>query len=167
VPSLLLERGAIVSQRALAICSQVPAHVALRELDTLATTLGWDRDACRPLMVPEPRGPGNVLLATVESEHVTEVFIGFGERGVRAEEVAQSVAAEVTRYLRAGVPVFEHLADQLLLPMALGEGGSFRTVRPSEHTRTQATILEAFLGVKIAFHEESEDVWRVEVPRAR
>ena len=161
----LLERGAVLSQRALAICSQVPARVALRELDTLTSALGWPREAGRPLMVPEPRGPGNVLLATVESEHVTEVFIGFGERGVRAEQVAQGVADEVTRYLAAGVPVFEHLADQLLLPMALGAGGSFRTVRPTEHARTHAALVDMFLGVKIAFHEESADVWRIEVPR--
>jgi RNA 3'-terminal phosphate cyclase (ATP) len=159
----LLERGAILARRAVAIVSQVPPRVALRELETLTAALDWPRDCGRPLMVPEPRGPGNVLLATVESEHVTEVFIGFGERGVRAEEVARGVATEVTRYLRAEVPVFEHLADQLLLPMALGAGGAFRTVRPTDHARTHATLVETFLGVKIAFHEEGEDVFRIEV----
>jgi RNA 3'-terminal phosphate cyclase (ATP) len=159
----LLERGAILEQRALAIVSQIPRRVAERELDALAATLGWDREACRPRSTPEPRGPGNVLLATVRSEHVTEVFVGFGQRGVRSEDVAAGVAAEVTRYLRAGVPVFEHLADQLLLPLAVGEGGSFRTVRPTDHARTQAEILEAFLGVKVRFAEEADDVWRVEV----
>lgn len=163
----LLERGNIVSQRALAIVSQIPRRVAERELDTLAATLGWNRESCRPRTVVEPRGPGNVLLATVQSEHVTEVFVGFGERGVRSEHVAAGVAAEVTRYLRAGVPVFEHLADQLLLPLALGAGGSFRTVRPTDHARTQAQILEAFLGAQVRFHEEADDVWRVEVTGAQ
>ncbi len=47
------------------------------------------------------------------------------------------------RYLDAGVPVGEHLADQLLLPMALGTGGSFRTLEPSLHCQDSARALEA------------------------
>ncbi len=162
----LLERGAIRSRRATALVANIPASVAVRELDTLVATLGWDRSDAQPLVVRDSPGPGNALIATVESEHVTELVTGFGERGVRAETVATRVASEVTRYLHAGVPVGEHLADQLLLPMALGTGGSFRTVRPSGHTTTQAVLLETFLGVKVAFTEESDDVWRVEVPAA-
>ena len=35
---------------------------------------------------------------------VTKVFTGFGEHGVRAETVAERVAAEVRRYLVTCVP---------------------------------------------------------------
>ena len=43
----------------------------------------------------------------------------------------------------------EHLADQLLLPMALGSGGSFiaRTVTP--HLRSNAAVIETFTGRKV------------------
>ena len=160
----LLERGEVRSRRATAVVAQVPGSVAVRELDTLATGLGWDRNACRPLVVRDSNGPGNVLLATVESEHVTEVFTAFGERGVRAETVAKRVVDEATRYLHAGVPVGEHLADQLLMPMALGGGGVFRTQRPSPHCLTQIALLETFLGVSIEAAQEDEDVWRITVP---
>jgi RNA 3'-terminal phosphate cyclase (ATP) len=61
------------------------------------------------------------------------------------------------------VPVFEHLADQLLLPMALGKGGVFRTVAPSEHFRTQITLLGIFLGTRVEVTEEKADVFRIEV----
>jgi RNA 3'-terminal phosphate cyclase (ATP) len=162
----LVARGEVRSQRAGAIVAQVRSSVAIREVDTLASLLGWDRASCRSLVVQDSRGPGNALLATVESEHVTEVFTGFGERGVRAEDVAERVANETARYLRAGVPIGEHLADQLLLPMALGDGGVFRTLRPSGHCLTQVALLKLFLGTSPVVTEESEDVWRIDVAAA-
>ena len=163
----LLERGAIREMRARALVSRVPTSVAVRELDTLTTALGWDRASGRPTVIENGHGPGNVLVATVESEHVTEVFTGFGDRGVRAEAVATGVAVEARRYLASSVPVFEHLADQLLLPMALGEGGVFRTVRLTDHSTTHLVLLDMFLGTKSRVVEESADVVRVEVTGRR
>ncbi|MEO8877721.1 MAG: RNA 3'-terminal phosphate cyclase, partial [Polyangiaceae bacterium] len=124
----LLERGEIRAKRALALVAQISGAIAVREIDAFIAKVGWDRNEGRPHVIRSAHGPGNALVATIESEHVTEVFTGFGERGVSAERVAESVADEVTRYLRIGAPVGEHLADQLLLPMALGSGGSFHTV---------------------------------------
>ncbi len=160
----LLARGEVTSQRATALLAQLAPSIAVRELDALAKALAWDRAACVPSIVPRAHGPGNALLAFVASEAVTEVFTGFGERGVSSEAVAQKVADEVTRYLRAGVPVGEHLADQLLLPLALGAGGSFRTLAPSGHMLTQIDLLARLLGVHVKTTEEAEDVWRVDVP---
>jgi RNA 3'-terminal phosphate cyclase (ATP) len=161
----LLERGEILSQRATALVAHVPPSVAVRELDTLAAALGWDRGECRPTILKDAHGPGNALLATVESAHVTEVFTGFGERAVRAERVAEGVAKEVRRYLEAGVPVGEHLADQLLLPMALGGGGVLRALAPSDHCLTQIDLLRTFLGVEVETREEGPDAWRIDVRR--
>ena len=39
------------------------------------------------------------------------------------------------------MPVGRHLADQLVLPLALAGGGSFRTLPPTQHTRTQLDII--------------------------
>jgi RNA 3'-terminal phosphate cyclase (ATP) len=96
---------------------------------------------------------------------VTEVFTALGARGVAAEAVAESAASEAEAYLAAGVPVGEHLADQLLLPLALAGGGAFRSLPPSSHTRTQADVIRAFLGVETRMQEISEHVWEFEVRR--
>ena len=53
-------------------------------------------------------------------------------------------------------------ADQIILPMALGEGGEFRTVAPSLHT-THAEFIRAFLDVAITIEAESDRVSRVTV----
>jgi RNA 3'-terminal phosphate cyclase (ATP) len=107
------------------------------------------------------RGPGDVLLLELESEHVTEVFGGFGEIGVRAEVVAERAVQDVRRYLAAGVPVGPHLADQLMLPLALAGGGTFRTMGLSPHSRTNLDVIQAFLPVRISISGARDDV-RVE-----
>jgi RNA 3'-terminal phosphate cyclase (ATP) len=137
--------------------------VADRELAVVREQLGWREDECRVEAVENPVGPGNALLLEMEAEHVTEVFTSFGERGRPTEEVAREAAEAASSWLRAEVPVDEHLADQLLLPMALAGGGSFRTVKPSLHSTTNATIIQRFLSVEIRFEQETADVWRVVV----
>jgi RNA 3'-terminal phosphate cyclase (ATP) len=159
----LLDRGAVRTQSAVALCASIPGSVGVRQVDALVAALGWERAVCRPRMVADTRGPGNALLASIEAEHVMELVTGFGERGVPAESVAATVIAEVRRYLRANVPVGEHLADQLLLPLALGSGGAFRTVKPSLHCTTQLALLELFIGAQATATEESDDVWRIEL----
>jgi len=158
----LLERGRVVRRLARGIVSRLPRHIAEREVDTLRRRLGWPPDCVAVEEVDSP-GPGNVLIVELESEHVAEVFSGFGERGVPAETVAKGVVREVRRYLDAEAPVGTHLADQLLIPMALSGGGRFRTLPPSEHTRTNVETLRHFLDVRIASEEIGPGVWEIRV----
>ena len=55
----------------------------------------------------------------------------------------------------------EHLADQLLIPMVLAGGGSFRTTKPSLHTTMNAGIIQRFLPVPIRLDQDGELAWRV------
>lgn len=162
-PLVLLERGAIVERQARSLLCRVPAHVAEREIATVVRELGWTDADARGEEV-ESAGPGNALVVTLRCEHVTEVFTGFGARGVRAEDVARRVVREVRAWLDAGVPVFAHLADQLVLPMALAEGrSSFRTVAPSMHLTTQIETVRLFLERDIRVVAEGKGAFRVDV----
>jgi RNA 3'-terminal phosphate cyclase (ATP) len=161
----LLERGALQSRRVVSTVVNLARHIADRELQTTAGILGVD-DAC--LRVESERNdgaPGNALSVFLESEHITEVFTGVGEKGLRAEIVAERAATEARAYLDAGVPVGFHLADQLILPMALGEGGVFRTTTPSLHTRTQAELVERMLGAHVTITRVTDQVVEIEVKR--
>lgn len=60
------------------------------------------------------------------------------------------------------VLMLEHLADQLLLPMSVGGGGTFTTLTPSLHTRTNAEVIRMF-GVANVRIEESGDRFVVSV----
>ena len=126
--------------------------------------MGWQHEEMNLHTLQDSAGPGNVLLVRITSEHANAVFVGFGEKGRRAENVAQAAVEQARSYLAADVPVCEHLADQLLLPMAFAGGGSFRTTKPSRHTLTHAEIIERFMNCSFAFEREGESMaWTVTV----
>jgi len=150
----LMERSRITARRVRALVANLPLHIAERECSTIAATTGWDESCFLVQEIAGSRGPGNVVMIELQSPNVTELFTGFGQRGVRAETVASRVADAAGRYINAEVPVGEHLADQLMLPLGIGAfqgtgGGTFRTVAPSPHSTTHAEVLKAFLNVKI------------------
>ncbi len=162
-PLELLTRCAEPVVRARIVVARIPPRVAPREASTLRSRLGLRNDE---IVIDEvdSAGPGNVVILHVHLGEVTEVVTALGERGVLAETVATRAALEVRQLLAANVPVGEHLADQLLIPMALAGGGVFRTVVPSRHTRTNAAVIERFLPVAITFREDGGDgAWLVEV----
>jgi RNA 3'-terminal phosphate cyclase (ATP) len=163
----LPERGDIVERSAVAAVANLPPAIARRELDAAQVALGWEASCFRQETLKGSPGPGNVITITVRCAHVTEVFTGFGEKGVRAEDVAGRAAAEAKAWLDAGVPVGEHLADQLLLPMALAGGGSFRTIALSSHTRTQIDLLERVLGARTEVTDLGHGAFAVEVRSTR
>lgn len=155
----LVERGRIVRRLARGIVSKLPLHIAQREVDCIRRKMSPADDCIETDQVDSP-GPGNVVLLEIESQHVTEVFTGFGQKGRTAEKVAAGVVREAKRYLEAGVPVGEHLADQLLVPMALA-GGRFRTLAPTAHMITNIETIERFLDVRIQIREVEPEVHEV------
>jgi RNA 3'-terminal phosphate cyclase (ATP) len=159
----LLERGAILSERARALCVNLPAHVGERELAVASEQLGWTPDQLQLETSTNAISPGNVFTVEIASETLTEVFTGIGERGVPAERIASRAIHEAKRYLDAGAPVGCHLADQLLIPMALARGGSYVTQTPTPHTTTNIEVIKKFLPVEITTTQLTEDVWKIEV----
>jgi RNA 3'-terminal phosphate cyclase (ATP) len=159
----LSERGEIRRCSARAVVAGLEPLIAERELAVVRQELAWPDENLESIQVEPGQGPGNVLTLLVESEHVAEVFTGFGQRGVRAEVVAEGAVQSVRRYLEAGVPVGSYLADQLLLPLALAGGGSFVTQSLSQHAETNISVIEMFLGVRFAVRELEGRRWLVEI----
>lgn len=147
----LIERGRLLNFAADALVAGLPPHIGTRELDCIGSALGWQREQLRLQRLPAEQGPGNAVMITLGHEHVTEVFAGFGAKGVRAEAVAQQAIGEAQAYLASRAAVGEHLADQLLLPLALAGGGSFTASTISSHTTTNADVIARFLPVVINF----------------
>lgn len=162
-PLVLVDRGEIRRRLSRAAVSNLPDHIGRRELATVAAQLDWPEECLELRRYQGSHGPGNIVTIEIESEHVTEVFTGFGRRGVRAETVAGEAIAEAMRYLDAAVPVGEHLADQLLLPLALAGGGEYVTLPPSLHVTTNIEIIRQFLDVPIAIEEVGERGYRIRV----
>jgi RNA 3'-terminal phosphate cyclase (ATP) len=152
-PIELLARGQRLAGYAESILAGVPSSVARRELECIGAGLDWSGPQLRTCSLPAEQGPGNALLVTLEHEHVTEVFAAFGGKMVRAEAVANSVLEDTRRYIASAAVVGEHLADQIMLPLALAGAGRFSIERVSQHAITNAEIIGRFLPVSIAFEE--------------
>lgn len=154
----LLQRGETTRRHARAVVANLSERIAHRELRIVKEKLGWQADELEALALDAAtgaRGPGNALVLEIESQHVTEVFTGFGQVGVRAEAVAEQAIHDARGYLAAQVPVGEYLADQLLIPLALAGGGAFRTVPLSRHSTTNADVIGRFLGIEVSVSPES------------
>lgn len=161
-PINLLDRGPIRRQSARVLHAFLPPDIALRELGVLADKLAWPSESFKDEAITSAACPGNVVFAEVESECVTEVFTAFGARGVQAESVARAVVDLVREYLVSNAPVGEYLADQLLLPMALSGGGSFRAIKLSRHAQTNMDIIQKFIPASFRVTKEDAAV-RVDV----
>lgn len=159
----LEERGELVTRLARAVVANLTYTIAQREAQTAVEELGWPAECAQAHTLAGSIGPGNAISVIVGSEHVTDVFTAFGERGVRAEQVAHEAAKQAKRYINSGAAVGEHLADQLLLPMALGAGGSFTSTPLSSHAATNIDVIRRFVDVKIAVDEVRRGVARVVV----
>lgn len=154
-PVELMRRGEAVAQYAESLVAGIPGEVARRELDCVRRELGWSDTQLRTIAAAPGQGPGNALMITLEYRHVTEVFSAIGEKRRRAEEVALRAVREARHYLQSEGAVGEHLADQIMIPLALAGGGRFTTSHVSLHTRTNAQVISAFLPVRFAFAEQA------------
>jgi RNA 3'-terminal phosphate cyclase (ATP) len=146
-PINLIDRGELKSRRVTAVVALLPHHIANREVETVGNILGFGRESMEIIDTKESSGPGNVVMVEIESENITEICTAFGKIGVRSETVAQQAAVEAAQYAASTAFAGEHLADQLLLPMAIAGSGSFSAVRQSEHTRTNIAVIRQFLPV--------------------
>jgi RNA 3'-terminal phosphate cyclase (ATP) len=147
----LMERGSYTAGHADAFVAGLPPNVGERELGCIGEAMGWGETQLHLRRLSAEQGPGNAVLITLAHENVTEVFAGFGAKAVRAEAVAQEAIAQARAYMASDAAVGEHLADQLMLPMALAGGGSFTASSISMHAVTNAEVIGRFLPVAINF----------------
>jgi RNA 3'-terminal phosphate cyclase (ATP) len=158
------ERGALRSVSATALFAGLPFAIAEREIDTARQFLPeWPEDAFAVRQLAEEQGPGNALLLEADFEHATEIVTGFGRLGVSAESLAKTAAQRMAGFLASDAFAGPYLADQLLLPFALAGGGSFTTVKPSQHSLTAAGIIDRFLGRRPVFVQQADGVHRMEL----
>ena len=149
-PIEINERIRIRGRRAVIKSAQLPERIAEQELAEVMRHLDWDAREGMIEEMTESRGPGNVVLLQLILGTHTEVFSGFGRMGVPAKKVAGEAIRQVQTYLKTPRgSVSRRLADQLLIPMAMAGGGSFRTGTVSKHTTTNAEVVQAFLDVAI------------------
>lgn len=149
-PLTLLSRGEVQGRRAHIILAKLAKSIAQRELARIQERLGWEVGEDAIVWPQQPLSPGNVVSLLVQCEHVTEVSSVIAEQGRSAETVADEAVELAREYLASDAPVGRHLADQLMVPMAIGAAGArctsaFRSLPFTRHATTNAGIIGAFM----------------------
>lgn len=157
----LTDRGALLEARVIALIAGLDRQVAERELLHAGQSLDIASEAQHCVVLADDCGPGNVLLLEFVCEQVTELFSAFGQSRMRAEVVAQNAVEQARHWLSSPAAVGEHLADQLLLPMAIAGAGSFTTPSMTEHLQSNIAVIERFLPVRFDCQLQAEKLLRV------
>lgn len=146
-----------------AIVSGLPEGIARRELTTAAELLRGMPTTLRSATVRSP-GPGNAMWITARSDDeaaVTNVFSAIGDPGISAEQVGSTAAEAFLHWQHSNTSIEEHLADQVMLPIAVAGEGSYTSSALSLHARTNIEVIHAFTGHRLRAWELSPNRFRI------
>jgi RNA 3'-phosphate cyclase len=133
--------AAPVAFRAISAASKLPEHVARRQAARLTERLGENMPV--EIIPVGGQDPGSLVFLWGPRAG----FSALGARGKPAEKVADEVADAYLKFVKSNAAVDCHLADQILLYLALAKGpSSVITEAVTSHMLTNAWVIEQFLG---------------------
>ncbi len=127
--------------RGVSASAKLPEHVAWRQAARLEARLG----PAVPVEIirVDGREPGSLVIVWGPKAG----FSALGARGKPAEQVADEAANAFLAFQESGAALDRHLADQVLIYLALAGGPStFTTETVTSHLLTNAWVVEQFLG---------------------
>jgi len=152
-PLVGCRRGDLVGTCGVSLVGNLPTEIAERQARELGAGLRrldlTEGRADAPVEVTEPPagGPGTAVYVEAEFASGRGASSALGRRGKPAERVAREAVGELANYLKTSAAFDHHLADQLLLPLALADGESrFTTSAVTGHLLTNAYVIGQFLG---------------------
>jgi RNA 3'-terminal phosphate cyclase (ATP) len=163
-PIELLARGSLLRITGRAVAANLPAHIPQRMADRAREALG---DLGVPIHIPPERvtaaSPGAGIFLVAKYEQLSAAFSAYGRLGKPSEAVADEAVAAFREHHASKAAVERHLADQLLLPLALAAGAStFTTPQSTSHLMTNAWTVGQFGIADISITEETSCVVRIE-----
>ena len=152
-PIDLTDRGTFEGARVYSLASESLASndVAERQAETAIERL---EDASldpveRTVTYAETDSPGSSVVIRLEFAHAIAGSDALGEHGKPAETVAEEAVENAIDVRDSGAAMDRHLADQLVLPLALA-GGRVSIPVVTEHVATSSDLLAAFdLDVRV------------------
>ena len=165
--TLDLTRSLHFEPRIASVCSQLPKHVAERQITSALIALEKKGLRCKSYTasMETALSPGSSVI--VYSSTDFGPYAGgdcIGELGKRAESVGAEAAERYLESALAGVPVDRYLADMLVLPLALAKGRSrFRVARVTRHLETNLQVASQFVGCRYKVIAQQDRTHIIEV----
>jgi RNA 3'-terminal phosphate cyclase (ATP) len=145
------ERGGLNRVWGIAAVTNLPSHIPQRMANRAKNVLA-DHGLDSRVEAHRNRGagPGAGIFLFAEYEHAVAGFTAYGRKGVPSEQVAEAGCKQLLTHHSSGAPVDPHLADQLVLPMALAEGESrLVTSQVTQHLLTNSWAVRQFLDCEV------------------
>jgi len=163
-PLELLAPGSLRRIAGRAVAANLPAHIPQRMADRARAALG---DLGVSVDIQAQRinaaSPGAGVFLVAEYEELAASFSAYGHLGKPSEAVADEAVAAFRDHHASGAAVELHLADQMLLPLALANGvSSFTTPQPTGHLKTNTWTIGQFGIADISISEETPCRVRIE-----
>jgi RNA 3'-terminal phosphate cyclase (ATP) len=161
-------RGPLTALSVLSAAANVGNQVTARQASQAYNRLAKARLPVTPqtrLLNPPSVGPGTCVFLLAEYEGGARAgFTGYGRQGYPAERVADDAVAAFLAFHAADVAVDPHLADQLLLPLALlDQPIAFRTSQITQHLLTNIWVVEQFLGARFQMIGQAGQAGEVQI----
>jgi RNA 3'-terminal phosphate cyclase (ATP) len=145
------DRGELLRVRGISASSNLPKHIRIRQERAALQVLRSNDINARIEVVDAPsKGQGTVVFLWAEFENAVAGFTSLGQRGKPAERVAEEAVRDLLYFLRSDAALDCHLADQVVLPMALtGDESVFTTEKVTQHLLTNAWVVNQFFPGRV------------------
>lgn len=161
----LNERGDLIRLSGFSAVSNLPDHILARQAEQAESLLqraGFAPEIRR--VTPAASGPGTAVYLLAEYEHATAAFTSYGRRGKRAEKVAEEAVDTFLFHHETEAAVDPHLADQLILPLAVTQSNSsFTTSEITSHLLTNVWVVEQFTDTRFEIEGERGESGKITV----
>lgn len=155
-PIKLEDRGNLRALKGISGLSNLKTSIAerqKRQAEQILHRAGYDPQI--DIVHRPSEGQGTLFFLWSEFEGSRAGFSSLGRPGKRAEEVAEEACREFLEFVKTPGAIEGHLADQLIVYMALAPGtSSFTTSRITQHLLTNIWVVEQFLPVKFTVEGE-------------
>ena len=149
-PVDLAERGSLTEIRGVSSVTGLPMSIAERQKNQALMRL---RSVGCPVTINTVDvpgvGQGTMLLLLAIFGNGRACYCGLGARGKRAEAVADEAAGQLIPLVRSRAAADEHLADQIILPLAFADGRSLiSTPVITQHLITSIEVIKHFVPAR-------------------
>lgn len=148
----LMQRGELERIFGVGLASNLQVHIPQRIASRAEKQL---EELNVPLDIRPEKATGHStgagIFLTAEYTNGRAGFSTIGERGMPSETVADNAVNDLLKFHRSSAAVDPHLADQLLLILALAYGKSrFTTSEITRHLETNRWVIQQFVERKIS-----------------
>lgn len=150
-PINITKRGRLLNLSGVSAASNLPFSIAERQRDHGNRLLKATGVSANIEVIDAPSiGKGTFFFILAEFENIKAGFSALGERGKRAEAVAEEAVRQFMEFFNSEGALDPHLADQVIPYLALCKApSSFTTSKVTRHLLTNAWVTGKFLPVRI------------------